>query len=363
MSVINSIWPFVAVIFVLVAVHEGGHFLAARALGIAVTDFAVGMGPEVAGVTRRGIRYSLRLLPIGGYVKFFGGDNPAQRERVARDRIDERRGSVFLLAPAWRRATVIAAGPGANLLFAIALIAGLYMTVGRPETSNVIAGVEQGSPAAAAGLQAGDRIMFIDGRSIERFGDIEQSVLPAPGRSLVIRYEREGRERSVVVTPAAVGGTVYGRPATVGHIGVASGETVLTVLPAWPAAAAAARDAYALASNTLAGLGRIATGRDSPQTLGGPVKIAQISAHVVNDGLVQATYFLAVISIGLAIFNSLPLPILDGGYLLLYAAEAVVRRPPPASAINALGRAGAVAIITLMIYVTYHDIVVLLGVA
>lgn len=355
----HHIWPFLVLIFILVAVHEGGHFLMARALGILVTDFAIGMGPRLCGFRAGGVEYSIRLFPVGGYVKFLGGEDPRFLRSCTIGLADIHR--MFLLAPAWKRFLIVAAGPAANMVFAIAVIAGLYCSVGRPQSTNLVTGVTVDGPAYSAGLRAGDRIESIDGIPTPRFEDAQDAIIGAPGRSLSVVYERAGELHTVAVVPDLSSAEVFGRTSSVGRIGVTGSERVIERLRVRESVRKATLDAYGIFRSSLAAMGRIVGGQDSIRNLGGPVRIAEVTSNVAQSGIVQSVYLLALVSISLAVFNLLPIPLLDGGFLLLYAVEAITRRRVPVGAITVCANLGLVFMIGLLAVITWNDISSLMG--
>ncbi|MEO1103752.1 MAG: RIP metalloprotease RseP, partial [Pseudomonadota bacterium] len=189
------ILPFLFVLGIIIFVHEMGHFLVARWCGVAVDAFSIGFGPEILGRTdKHGTRWKLSVVPLGGYVKFAGDENVASvpdHEKIAHMSEAERRTS-FFLKPLWQRAAIVAAGPIANFILAIAIFAIYFSVAGRPMADAVVSAVEPESPAAAAGFEPGDVITGIDGRNIRSFSDVQRAVASAVGNELAFTVDRGG---------------------------------------------------------------------------------------------------------------------------------------------------------------------------
>jgi regulator of sigma E protease len=355
---VNYILPFVFVLTVLVFVHEMGHYLVARWRGVAVEVFSVGFGPEIAGWTdSSGTRWKISWVPLGGYVKFFGDAGVASGQAEERAMTPAEQARSFHHKPLGSRAAVVAAGPAANFLFAILLLAGLYMTVGQPFSPPVIAGVEPGTVAADAGFMDGDRLVKVDGHAIERFEDLQQIVLTNPGQEMIFVVERSSES---VVIAATLGSRVLtdgrGNEQEVGYLGVRSGG--YEDIRHGPTAALwyASRQTAFITTQTLVVLGRMITGRTSPDELRGPIGIAQLSGQVAEFGIAAVVEFLALLSISLGLINLFPVPILDGGHLLYFGIEFVRGRPLGQRAQEIGFRIGMVLLLMLMIVATRNDV-------
>jgi regulator of sigma E protease len=355
-----SVLAFLVVLTVLVFVHELGHFLVARWFGVRVDAFSIGFGPELIGYTdRRGTRWKLSAIPLGGYVKMFGDADASSRPdaSVASMGEAEKAGSLFH-KPLHARASVVAAGPIANFVFAFLALAGLFMTVGQPFSPADVGEVMAGSAAERGGIKAGDTVTGIDGASIQRFEEIRQAVALNPGRTLEVTVRRDGRDVSLTVVPETHEiKDRFGNVQRVGLLGIRGGAARQVVHGPVEAFHQAGREMGAMISGTLASLGQIVEGTRGTEELGGPLRIAQMSGEVAEVGLVALISFMAFLSINLGLINLFPIPILDGGHLLFYAVEAVLGRPLGLRAQEYGFRIGLALVITLLVFVTWNDIV------
>jgi regulator of sigma E protease len=343
----------------LVTVHELGHYLVGRWFGVKADTFSIGFGKELAGFTdRRGTRWKLAALPLGGYVQFAGDMNPASQPSEEWLALPEaERAQTFPAKPLWQRALIVAAGPVTNIIVALLIFAGFALAMGRPTTPAVIEIFTEDSAAAEAGLELGDRIVAIDGTAIEDFEDIGEFVLPYPGRIIEIGYERDGQVGEVPVRIAAHEMVDrFGNEARIGLIGVGSTSRNFESVGLLGAADFAVESCVSLVRLTVTGLGQILTGERSVKELGGPVKMAKFSGEKLSLGPLDFIEFVAFVSINLAFINLLPIPALDGGHLAFYAAEAVRRRPASPRSQEWAFRTGIAFVLALMLFVTINDV-------
>ncbi|KAA2212808.1 RIP metalloprotease RseP [Pseudoroseomonas oryzae] len=348
---LRSIFAFIIVLGVLVFIHELGHYLAARWRGVHVEVFSIGFGKRIRAWTdRHGTEWRLSWLPLGGFVKLHGQEGPEDAAPEVRARW--RPGQTFHDKPVRDRAIVVAAGPLANFLLAAVLFGGLYMTVGQPQPTTSIGTVVEGSAAQRAGLLPGDRLLSLDGAPITRFEEVQRHILPRAGQPVVIRLQRDGTEQEVTATPDAreAGAT------TTGVLGIAGGAVEFQRLNPLSALAAGTAQTWDVTVQTLAGLWQMIAGERGTEELGGPLRIAQISGQVAQLGVASLVSFMAILSVNLALINLFPIPVLDGGHLLFYAAEAIRGRPLPPRAIEYGFRAGFALLIALFVFATWNDL-------
>jgi regulator of sigma E protease len=348
----------------LVTLHELGHYLVGRWFGVKAETFSVGFGKELAGYTdRRGTRWRLSALPLGGYVQFAGDMNPASQPSEAWLALpEEERARTFQAKPLWQRALIVAAGPAMNLLIAIAILAAFNFAYGKPVLPARIGEVEQGSVAAEAGLRPGDLVVAIDGHEVEGFLDMRQTIVTSPGEEFLLTVERDGATREVAITTRAITEKdSFGNAAQIGRLGVApSGQ--LEILPLGPVQSVtlAVSQTGDIVVMMVRGIRQIVTGQRPISELGGPVKIVKFSGEQLSLGWVEFAWLVAMISINLAFINLLPIPALDGGHLAFYAAEAVRRKPASPRSQEWAFRTGIAFVLALMLFVTINDVVSLL---
>ncbi|GLK55201.1 regulator of sigma E protease [Methylopila capsulata] len=364
-ATLGYIIPFLFVLTLVIFFHELGHFLVARWTGVKVLAFSLGFGPEIVGFNdRRGTRWRLAAIPLGGYVRFAGDENAASAPDVdALERMtpDERRGS-FFFAPLPARAAIVAAGPIANFLLAIVIFACVFMTVGRPATDALVDQVEPGSAAAEAGLIAGDLVTAIDGQKIRSFSDMQRIVSVSAERPLTLTVERGESELSLTATPRQRELTDnFGNKQRVGVLGVTRSTTPGNVryetFGPIEAVTEGAKETWFVVEHTGRYLGRMVIGRESTDQIGGPIRIAKTSGDVATLGFVALINLAAILSVSIGLLNLLPIPMLDGGHLLFYAVEALRGRPLGARAQEMGMRVGLAFVLMLMIFATWNDIV------
>ncbi len=348
--------PFLIILSIVVFVHEWGHYRVARACGVRVEVFSIGFGPELVGFTdRRGTRWKISAIPLGGYVKMLG-DADATSATVDVRAIGDPES--FPAQTVGRRAAIVAAGPLANFLFAVVLLAILFMVSGRPFTPAEIGAVQPESPAAAAGLRPGDRVLAVDGQPIESFEELQAIVRAAPETPLRFTVLREERELDVTVVPALSEFTDrFGVVHRIGLIGVSRSGIEFKRSGPLEALIEAGAETVRMIGATLKGLAEMVIGTRGTQELGGPLRIAQMSGEIARDGLVPALWFTAVLSINLGLINLFPIPLLDGGHLALYAVEAVRGRPLTERSQEIAFRLGLAMVLSLMLFATWNDIV------
>ena len=354
----------------LVTIHELGHYLVGRWFGVHAEAFSIGFGKEIWGFTdKRGTRWKVSALPLGGYVQFKGDMNPASipdAEAVAQASAEERAGS-FHHASLWKRALIVFAGPATNILLTLAIFASFFAFYGKPvpadpEAQLEVAGFSEISPARAAGIEVGDRIVAVENERVDDFRDVQDAILLYPGRTLAITVERDGAERRFDVPVRSVEmKDRFGNVSKIGMIGIASGATGFAFEPqSLPASLGLAVDhSLGIVDMMVTGVGQIFTGERSIQELGGPVKIAKYSGEQLSLGPLAFVQFAALISLNLAFINLLPIPALDGGHLAFYAAEAVRRKPVGPRGQEVAYRAGVALVLMLMVFVTINDLATL----
>ncbi|MBX3582636.1 MAG: RIP metalloprotease RseP [Rhizobiaceae bacterium] len=361
---IGTIVPFLFVLTVVVFVHEMGHYLVGRWCGIGVTAFSIGFGPELLGFNdRRGTRWKLSAIPLGGYVKFVGDINATSTPDA--DEIDaltaEQKKVAFHTQPVWKRALTVVAGPAFNFLLTIAVFAVMFAVYGKVIADPVVAEVRPDSPAAAAGFLPGDRFVSVDGTPVESFADVQRLVSGRAGDPLVFVLARDGQEITVTATPEVMEQTdALGNVIKVGVIGVVntpeSGQPRVVTFSPVGAVVEAVRETGHIIVRTGQFLKRFVVGREDKCQLGGPVKIADMAGKAAKLGFEWLVQLVALLSVGIGILNLLPIPPLDGGHLLFYGLEAVKGRPVSERAMEAVYRVGMFLVLGFMGFVFWNDL-------
>ena len=343
----------------LVTIHELGHYLVGRWFGVKAEAFSIGFGKELAGWTdKRGTRWKLAALPLGGYVQFAGDMNPASQPDAEWLKLPpSERDRCFQAKPLWQRALIVLAGPAANFIFAIAILAGFLMAYGQLVAAPTIGVIEPGSVAAKAGLQIGDRITAIGGATVDEFNDVSRLIAPHPRETLALELVREDKPlRLDVIAAPKLERDKFGNEFTRGYLGIGpSNPEVRSVNPV-QAVGLAVLQTRDMVGMMITGIGQIVTGQRSVEELGGPIKIAKFSGEQLSLGWRAFVAFAAFISINLGFINLLPIPVLDGGHLAFYAAEAIRRKPASQRSQEWAFRTGVAFVVALMLFVTINDL-------
>jgi regulator of sigma E protease len=347
----TSIVAFVIVLGILIFFHELGHFLMARLFGVGVEKFSLGFGPRLFGKTIGGTDYRISAIPLGGYVKMVGEEPDAELDPAQTP-------FSFTHKPLIQRAIIVAAGPSFNLLLAVLIFFMVFLASGIYVLRPVVGEAQDGTAAAAAGLQQGDLIQAIDGRAIESWEELAAIIGASGGRDLTLTVNRAGERLTLTVTPELKSAqNLFGETVDRYVIGVTSaGEFVPQELSLAEAARLSVVRTWEVTRLTVLSVVKLIQGKLPATTLGGPIKIAKMAGDQAREGLVSLLFFTAVISINLGILNVLPIPVLDGGHLLFYAIEAVTRRPVSLKVREVAQQVGIFLLIMLMIFVIYNDI-------
>ncbi|HYF22214.1 MAG TPA: M50 family metallopeptidase [Caulobacteraceae bacterium] len=378
--------PFLLVLTLIVTVHELGHFLVARALGTKVDSFSIGFGRAIVRFQdKSGVDWKLGWIPLGGYVKFAGDDNAASvpdreaveafRREVVANEGEGAASKYFHLKPVWQRALIVAAGPVMNFVLAIAIFTVLFAAIGEQTVAARVQSVAEG-PAKAAGFLPGDVIVGANGRPTPDVGDVRRVI--ALNADTPVKFQVKRGDQLIVLTATPVRGVVQDEIAGAQKIGVlrvslgpsSQADLAFKRHSVPEAMGRAVQQTWNVLETTVTYLGRVITGRESGDQLGGPLRIAKTSGAVAEQATkieggwelkalnlaIQLLSLAALLSIGIGFLNLLPVPVLDGGHLLFYAYEAVARQPLGAE-IQAVGyRVGLALLLGLMLFVTWNDL-------
>jgi len=353
---------FLLLLTVLVFVHEMGHFLVARWCGVRVEVFSVGFGPELIGRTdRHGTRWRISAVPLGGYVRMFGQEGNVLEGAASAAMTPEQRAVAFDAKSVWRRAAIVAAGPLANFVFAIVVMAVIFASFGKPLQSTKISEVMPGSAAAQAGLQAGDQITSIDGTAIESFDEIKSRVAFYLDKPLELGVQRGDQALTIKLTPQIVEEPSIFGTQRIGRIGIRSaGEGKVVKLSLMQSVSESFDATYQMGSMIISGIGQYISGKRSTDEIHGAVGMAQMAGKAAQAGWLTYINLAVMISVNLGLINLLPVPMLDGGHLVFYVLEAIRGRPLGARAQEWGLRVGVAFVLSLMVFATWNDIKALL---
>ncbi|MEW6181969.1 MAG: RIP metalloprotease RseP [Bacillota bacterium] len=343
LSNVPTIIAVVVVLGVLVFIHEAGHFLMARAVGIGVHEFSLGFGPRLWGIKRGKSAYNLRAVPLGGFVRLIGmdPDDPERDQPYS-----------FARKPVLSRLAVITAGPAMNFVLAVVAIAVIAFSQGIPEVIvPQVAKVLPGYPAVAAGIKEGDRILAVDGQRVTRSEEVSTRLGENPGREKVLTVERKGRQLKVAVLPRV---EADGK----GKVGIEIGDKVLAYRKINGVEALGQGVQYTgMVTGLIAGFIRdVFIGAAPTDEISGPVRVIAYIGQAAKHGLLYLVEMVAFLSINVGFFNLLPIPALDGARIGFLAWEGVTRHPIDPAKENMVHLFGFGILILLMVAVTYHDI-------
>ncbi len=351
---------FFVVLSIIVFVHELGHFLVARWCGVKIEAFSIGFGKEVAGWNdRHGTRWKLCWILLGGYVKFAGDANAASLPNTSAEHVP---GSLYS-KPVWQRMAVVAAGPIANFLLAIAIFAGIYMVHGVPNVDPIVGGVTSGSAAERAGLKAGDRIVSVDGSEIRSFGDFVQYVALHGAETMNIAVDRGGAKLTISATPElTVQGDGFGGQIKKPLLGVKSAgalpgnEFKRDRLGPIEALKKGAGDTWNIISMTLKFLAKLFSGTGDPKQVGSVFSMAKGAGDAASDGAANFVFYIAFLSVSVGLINLFPIPMLDGGHLVFYTIESVIGKPLSQRAQEIGFRVGLSLVFMMMAFGLWNDL-------
>jgi len=345
------IFSLIVVLGVLIFVHELGHFLAARLCGVGVEKFSLGFGPKIFGKKIGITDYQISSIPLGGYVKMIGEEPDAD--------IDPANISLsFTHKHVLKRIIIVAAGPLFNYLLAIVIFFAFFQIYGTFILRPVVGEVRKGAPAEKAGLVKGDEIVSIDGTAVSSWEEMAELITGSSGRSLSATVRRGGSETVLHITPELQPAkNLFGEDIERYVIGITSSGDVLSVkLNPIQAVTESLVQAYKVSKLMIVGIAKLIKGDISAKNLGGPIMIVQMAGDQAKEGAANLIYFIAFISINLAIINFLPIPVLDGGHLLFFSIELLIGRPVNIRTREIAQQAGIFVLLLLMVFVFYNDI-------
>ena len=362
---LSYILPFIALIVVVVFIHEYGHYYFAKRYGVGVTDFSIGFGKEIFGWNdKSGTRWKVCAIPLGGYVKFFGDRNvysEADNEKIINEYSKEDQEKLFVLKPLYQRALIVFGGPLANFLLAILIFFSVYMFVGKDFTPAVINEVQKDSPAMVAGLKDNDIVVSIDGNKVKSIMEVSKFIMMSTDEFINFTVNRSNQDLTFRVKPNVIksedelGNKINKRMVGI-KLGAYNNEVNHVKLGPTKALFYAVNEVYYVSISSLKYIGSMLTGNGDSSQLGGPIRIAKISGQVAEFGILPFISLMAYISISLGLINLFPIPMLDGGHLMFYGIEKVLGRPLSQKTQEGFFRIGMFLLLSLMFFTTFNDL-------
>jgi regulator of sigma E protease len=362
---LSYLLPFIALSVVVVFIHEYGHYYFAKRYGVGVTDFSIGFGKEIFGWNdKSGTRWKVCVIPLGGYVKFFGDRNvysQADNDKIIKKYSKEDQDKLFVLKPLYQRALIVFGGPLANFLLAILIFFSVYTFAGKDFTPAVINEVQKDSPAMVAGLKDNDIVVSIDGNEVKSIMEVSKYIMMSTDEFINFTVNRYDQDLTFRVKPNIVEGEDnLGNKISKRMVGIKLGayNNEINHLKLGPAKALfyAVNEVYYVSTSSLKYIGSMIVGNGDTSQLGGPIRIAKISGQVAEFGVLPFISLMAYISISLGLINLFPIPMLDGGHLMFYGIEKVLGRPLSQKTQEGFFRIGMFLLLSLMFFTTFNDL-------
>ncbi len=365
MEILSFIVPFLILLTVVVFVHEYGHYYFAKKYGVGVTDFSIGFGKEIFGFfDKSGTRWKFCLIPLGGYVKFFGDRNvfsQAEQESLLKQYSEQDQKKLFVVKPLYQRSLIVAAGPFANFILAIFIFTFIYMFAGKDFTPAQIQEVQENSPAFSSGIKSGDIILSINDNKVKSILEVSTYINTSTTDDIKIKILRNNEEISKIVKTKIIKSTdSLGNKINKKVIGIKisppNNEFNREKLGPAKALFYGVKETWFVIQSSFDFVISLFKGKGDTTQLGGPIKIAKITGQVSQLGFVAFLSIMAYISISLGFINLFPIPMLDGGHLMFYTFEKILGRPLTQKTQEGFFRIGLFLLLSLMLFTTVNDL-------
>ena len=363
-NIVYYIVPFVVLLGILVFVHEFGHYIVAKLSGVQVEAFSIGFGKQLWGFTdKSGTRWKISAIPLGGYCQFLGDGDETSSTSDTKELTEEQKKRAFAFQSPFKKLLISLAGPGANYLFAVLIFASIFYFVGKVDFPPVVGSVISGGAAEQAGIQVKDRILTINGVKIENFDDIRREVELNTNDKVKVELEREGKVISLAfplkkVSIAQEKSLDKTDKPMLGVRSINIIEVKKVDLSLWEAVRDAAKETWSITDVTLRGIGQMISGKRGSDEVGGVIRIAEMSGDITREqGVLSLFIFMALLSVNLGLINLFPVPLLDGGHVVIYLIEIATRREINEKIKDGLFKVGFALLISLMVFATWNDVV------
>ena len=354
--------PFICLLGVLVFVHEFGHYIVAKFCGVKVDEFSIGFGKKIWGFRdRSGTEWKLSVIPLGGYCKFLGDGDESSSSNTSENISEEDKKYAFAFQNPFKKLAIVIAGPAANYLFAIVVFASIFYFIGKIDFPPIVGEVVKGGAAEQAGIIKGDRILKVNGKDVSSFSELQQEVDMHRAEKISIELKRNDKiinlKFPVKMLPAdgEINKSDEPRP----MLGIRSLNIVeidVVKVPFWTAVGDAFAETWRITEVTLRGVGQIFSGKRDADEVGGIVRIAEMSGDISREsGLIDFVIFMALLSINLGLINLFPIPLLDGGHVIIYLIEIITGRELNENFKDYVFKFGLFLILSLMLFATYND--------
>ena len=347
---VTTIASTIIVLGILVFVHELGHFVFAKKLGVGVLTFSLGFGPRLVGRKMGETEYQISVFPLGGFVKLVG-ENPGEEIK------EEDRSRSFSAQPVWKRFLIVSAGPFFNFLLAIVFFSTINI-FGVPYFPSKIGDISPESPAAQAGLKKGDLIASIDGEAVSKWDDLSRIIRSSQGKELQLKIKRDSETLDLKVTPkSSTQKNLFGEEVQIFVIGITpTDELLVQKVGPFEAIWKGLSQTWFGIKLTVVSIIKVIERVIPAKTIGGPIMIAQLAGEQAKRGIISLILFTAILSINLGVINLFPIPVLDGGHFVFLALEAILRKPISIKKMEIAQQVGLILIILLMLFAFYNDL-------